>query len=290
MVTDIVAKGEYMAVTQASGGTGNLTEVELRSYRVLNDGTVAKAMCNPDGTNLNSILASTVTSSSANALTVGPNGTTNPTFNVDASTASAATGLNVKGAAAASGLAVSVLSSGTNENLTVDAKGSGTITLGGTSTGNIVLNRNVTFGGTRSGGTAAIISGSGATVTLTAAQSGSLILMDRAAGIVFTLPAPAVGLQFSFYVPVSVTSNNYKVITDAGTTLLVGSLVNVKTDLTTLFSIGNGSTHISVLMNGTTTGGLIGTYLRFTCVSSTLWSVDGSNLASGTIATPFSAT
>lgn len=81
--------------------------------------------------------AHTITATSANSLAVGANGTTNPVLNVDASTASAATGLNVKGAAAASGLAVSVTSSGTNENLTIDAKGSGTITFGGTSTGSI---------------------------------------------------------------------------------------------------------------------------------------------------------
>lgn len=80
-------------------------------------------------------------SSSANALAVGANGATNPAFNVDASTGSSATGLNIKSAAAAAGLAVSVLSSGTNENLTIDAKGSGTVTLGNTSTGNIVVNR-----------------------------------------------------------------------------------------------------------------------------------------------------
>ena len=87
------------------------------------------------------------TTSSVNALGTGPNGTTNPSFNVDASTASAATGLNVKAAAAAGGLAVSVISSGTNENLTIDAKGSGTITIGGTSTGAIVLSRAITYGG-----------------------------------------------------------------------------------------------------------------------------------------------
>ena len=34
----------------------------------------------------------------------------------------------------------------------------------------------------------AIVSGSGATVTLATSQSGSTILMDRAAGITFTLP------------------------------------------------------------------------------------------------------
>jgi hypothetical protein len=85
--------------------------------------------------------ASAVTSNSANALAVGANGATTPALNVDASTASIATGLNIKGAAAAGGLALSVLSSGTNEALTIDAKGSGTITLGGTSTGAISLAR-----------------------------------------------------------------------------------------------------------------------------------------------------
>ncbi len=84
-----------------------------------------------------------ITSSSANALAVGPNGATNPSFNVDASTASAATGINIKSAAAAGGVAVSVLSSGTDENLTINAKGSGTITLNNTATGKIVLARSV---------------------------------------------------------------------------------------------------------------------------------------------------
>lgn len=78
-----------------------------------------------------------VTSTSANALAVGASGATNPVLQVDANTASVATGLKVTGAAAASGLNVAVISSGTNENLTVNAKGSGTITLGNTSTGNI---------------------------------------------------------------------------------------------------------------------------------------------------------
>ena len=84
-----------------------------------------------------------VTAADALALAVGPNGATNPTLQADGSTASAATGLKVKSAAAAAGLALSVISSGTNENLTIDAKGSGTITLGGTSTGKIALGRNL---------------------------------------------------------------------------------------------------------------------------------------------------
>src|SRR2546430_63520 len=50
----------------------------------------------------------TITSSSANALVVGPAGTTNPTLQVDASTASAATGIKIKSASAGTGVAVSV--------------------------------------------------------------------------------------------------------------------------------------------------------------------------------------
>lgn len=89
--------------------------------------------------------AHTITSASATALTVGLNGATNPALLVDASTATSATGLKIKSAAAAGGLALSVVTSGTNENLTIDAAGSGTIILGATSTGAITLTRATTL-------------------------------------------------------------------------------------------------------------------------------------------------
>ena len=83
--------------------------------------------------------AHAIASASANALVAGPNGATNPAFNVDASTSSAATGLNVKAAAAGSGLAASVSSSGTNESLSINAKGSGSIALGNVSSGGVTI-------------------------------------------------------------------------------------------------------------------------------------------------------
>jgi len=76
----------------------------------------------------------------ADALSVGPNGATNPTLQVDTATTSAATGLAVTGAAAAGGVALTVLSSGTNEDLSVDAKGSGDLILQNTGTGNVGIN------------------------------------------------------------------------------------------------------------------------------------------------------
>lgn len=85
--------------------------------------------------------ATTVNVSSATAFVVGPNGTTNPTLQVTTNTASAATGVKVTSAAAAAGVAIAAISSGTNESLTIDAKGSGVIALGDTSTSPVYANR-----------------------------------------------------------------------------------------------------------------------------------------------------
>lgn len=87
----------------------------------------------------------TITSSSANALTVGPNGTTNPVFNVDASTGSAVTGLNLVGAASGGTVAVAVSQSSGNANLSIDAKGTGTVAINSTASGAITLGRATTI-------------------------------------------------------------------------------------------------------------------------------------------------
>ena len=86
--------------------------------------------------------AATVKSAAADALAVGLNGATNPAFLVDASTGSSATGVSVKSAAAAGGVALAAISSGTNESLLIDAKGSGTIRLNATGTGAVEFSRN----------------------------------------------------------------------------------------------------------------------------------------------------
>lgn len=84
----------------------------------------------------------TGTSTSANAIAVGRQGATDPVLKVNANTASVATGIEITGAAAAGRVALAAISSGTNEGLSVDAKGSGTIRLGATSTGAVEFSRN----------------------------------------------------------------------------------------------------------------------------------------------------
>ena len=88
----------------------------------------------------------TVTSNGSSSIAVGANGATNPVLQVDASASTVKTGLKITGAAAAGGLALAVISSGTNENLTIDAKGSGTVTINGTATGAVTITPAATFG------------------------------------------------------------------------------------------------------------------------------------------------
>lgn len=89
----------------------------------------------------------TVTSASAVALAVGLAGATNPAFVVDSSTGSQAAGLKVTGATAAGTVAVAVISSGADANLTVNAKGTGTIGIGSVSTGAVTITPATTITG-----------------------------------------------------------------------------------------------------------------------------------------------
>jgi hypothetical protein len=172
-------------------------------------------------TSLGSTGALTVTSASANALAVGATGATNPVLKVDASTASVATGLSITGAAAGSRLALAVISSGTNEGLNIDAKGSGSITVGNTSTGNINLIRAVSASSTVSAvgvlvatsGTAATAGGAEA-VRIGSGASGVTGIYTGSGAPSATAPKGSLYLRTDG----SSTSTRAYINTDAGTT------------------------------------------------------------------------
>lgn len=168
------------------------------------DGTVlATTVKLPAGTTINGASLTAlgiITSTSANALSAGRQGATNPVLNIDASAATVVTGLNIVGSAAASGVAVTVTSSGTNEALTLDAKGSGTILLNGTATGAVLVGDltnpalsvvhttegtgfKVTSAAAASGvALAAISSGTDENMTLDAKGAGTLTINGTATG------------------------------------------------------------------------------------------------------------
>jgi hypothetical protein len=90
--------------------------------------------------------AGTFTSASATSLAVGLNGATNPAFTVDSS-ASQVAGLKVTGAATGGTVSIVATDSGSDANLTVNAKGSGTIGIGSVSTGAVTITPATTITG-----------------------------------------------------------------------------------------------------------------------------------------------
>lgn len=128
----------------------------------------------------------------------------------------------------------------------------------------------------------------GATRVLLAEESGTTFFFDAATGVTFTLPAPVVGMQFSFYATVSVTSNAHVIVTDAATTFLGGAIQQViDTSAVSEGQVGDDASDVTISMNGTTTGGLEGTLITVTCITSVAWVATGLVVSSGTLATPY---
>ncbi len=130
----------------------------------------------------------------------------------------------------------------------------------------------------------------GSATTLVASDSGALVLQDTAAGSTVTLPTPVVGMQFEIITTVSVTSNSHIItVADTATEFLTGGIdstsVNVAEGGDTFTA--NGTSHVTLTSNGTTTGGLKGSAYRLTAISTTVWAITGVMAGSGTLADPF---
>lgn len=152
--------------------------------------------------------------------------------------------------------------------------------------GNAILATDLVLSGTNYSSGSKTQTSLGATKTLIQSDTGSTVVFDRLAGTTVTLPVPVVGTSFSFYVNTAATSNAHKVITDAATTFIVGGIF-VDKSLTVTRYAADGTTIVSLNWNGTTTGGLPGTYAVLRCISATEWQIEGVQIASGTLATPF---
>ena len=123
-------------------------------------------------------------------------------------------------------------------------------------------------------------------------ESGSVIVMDATDQITVRLPTPVAGMTFDFVTSVAVTaSDTHKIITKtiASEFMLgaVGSFSNAVAEGGDLFS-ANGTTHVAITSNGSTTGGRDGQVITLTAISTTQWAVSGYISGSGgTLTTPF---
>jgi hypothetical protein len=125
--------------------------------------------------------------------------------------------------------------------------------------------RSVTGADIRKLANAGLTAATASTLTVTeASHAGHTITLDRAAGIAVTLPA-ATG-----------TGNKYTfMLQDGGDTAV---------------HFEAGATDDTVTFNGTTTGGYAGAIAEFQDVATNTWFVRVKSAATGTEATPFSAT
>ncbi len=128
------------------------------------------------------------------------------------------------------------------------------------------------------------------TQLITPSESGSVFLFDRAAGLTYTLPEAVIGLEYWFITTVDQTGGAYAVLCSTATAgdfmvgAVVGAIEGAATDET---HFANGTTHLGISSNKTTTGGLIGGWLHVRAISATLWEIKGILSCTATPATPF---
>jgi hypothetical protein len=129
-----------------------------------------------------------------------------------------------------------------------------------------------------------------ATLTVTAAShAGQTITLNRAAGVAVTLPAASgTGNRYTFVVGTTFTSDGtIKVVTDD---IMVGTALLFADGGDTTVGFATAADSDTITLTGTTTGGIAGAVIRLQDIAADTWHVEMVSDASGTEATPFSAT
>lgn len=150
--------------------------------------------------------------------------------------------------------------------------------------------KNVTYGTTATvtGGLRSVVTKS-TNATLLQSEAGAVILLSIGSTATVTLPTPVVGLEYQFVSNVTPVGGTLSIVTDAATTFLGGALSMGETQgVIPFYALGNGTSHLKLLLNGAATGGILGSRFTATCVSATRWQVSGLLAGSGSLATPFS--
>lgn len=140
-------------------------------------------------------------------------------------------------------------------------------------------------------GSDAIVTADDAALTVTsAAHSGRTVLLDRAAGQAVTLPAATgSGNSYTFFVLTTITSNS-TTIKVVGDDVMAGLAIVANDGGDTASIFETAATSDTITFDGSTTGGIRGATVELQDVAADLWSVRIVGAATGTEATPFSAT
>lgn len=95
------------------------------------------------------------------------------------------------------------------------------------------------------------------------------------------------GVVYTIWVPTTISTSSLKIGTD-GTDKFVGSVISVDTDSSgAVVGFTAASTNDFINLNGTTTGGVAGTWIQIVAIAANKYVVNGVVNGSGTVATPF---
>jgi redox-sensitive bicupin YhaK (pirin superfamily) len=122
-----------------------------------------------------------------------------------------------------------------------------------------------------------------------ATHAGKVVTLNRAGGIAVTLPvASGTGDKYTFIIGTTFTSSATIKVTGDDTMTGNALLAQDAADTAVLFEAG--ATADTITFDGSTTGGLKGTIVELIDIAADLWFVRLNGAATGTEATPFSAT
>jgi hypothetical protein len=164
------------------------------------------------------------------------------------------------------------------------------------------------LGGIYQQGPAAVVEITASTTLSPEAHGGRIISVGGSLAAALTLTLPAInvstnsitsgpgqdpstanneGVVYTIWVPTTISTSSLKIGTN-GTNKYVGTLLSVDTDSSdAVVGFTAGATNDFINLNGTTTGGVAGSWVQIFAIAANKYMVTGNVLGSGTVATPF---
>ena len=132
----------------------------------------------------------------------------------------------------------------------------------------------------------------GATLTCTRdTHAGRMNVINAAAGCAITLPnATGTGSVYRFMIGTTITSNSTTIKVNNATDVMSGRAYVISDNSAAVLGYATGSTDDTITLNGTTLGGYAGDVIEITDAIAGTFLVEVHTKATGTEATPFSAT
>ena len=167
------------------------------------------------------------------------------------------------------------------------------------------------LGGIYQQGPASVVDITTSTTLSPSAHGGRIIAVGGSLAAAVTLTLPAIntsanpvtsgpgqdpntvnneGVVYTIWVPTTISTSSLKIGTTSGSSdLYVGAVISIDSDSSgavVAFS-ANGSSNDFINFNGTTTGGVAGTWVQIFAIAADKYMVTGVVVGSGTVATPF---